>query len=150
MIRVKEAVFKRMRDDTTLRFLLGIITPGSADGKIRWFSLSDTPVYPSVIYRRLPTDQDQLFTDFNSLKSSVAFEISIYDLSQTPETIENIKDRIVELFHNQQDALTTLTGTEIHFYSSRVINDSGDAFQDVFDRYFTTIRVEFSVQKVCE
>ena len=148
MKRVKEAIFKRMRDDTTLRALLGITTPNSADGRIRWLSLSDTPLYPSVIYKRLSSDQDQRFNDF--LKAPVVFEIFIYDLSQSPETIENIKDRIEELFHNQHKDLTTLTGDEIHFYTSLVVRDSGDAYQDVFDRYYTTIRLEFILQKVSD
>lgn len=145
-----KVVYNRMKNDSELATLLG----GSTSGKVCWLNLPSNPTYPSIIYRRLTTTQDTKF-NFNSLKNPMVFSIDIYDDTPSPEIITDIKQRITELFHDQEVTLNTLavddTGKPLlHFYKSEVIDDIGDGFLDSQDRWFTTMRLEFVIQLVCE
>jgi hypothetical protein len=150
MKKVHQVVYNRMKDDSELATLLG----GSTTGRVSWINLPSNPLYPSIIYRQLTTTSDKIF-EFNSLKTPMVFSIDVYDDTPSPETITDIKQRITELFHNQEAALTTLAVDDtgkllLHFYNSEVVDDIGDGFLDSQDRWFTTLRIEFIVQLVCE
>lgn len=150
MKTVKKVVYDRIRLDATIISLLG----GDASGRVRWHYLPSNPVYPSIIYRRLTTTQNNNL-EIKSLKDVMTFNIDIYDDTPSPEIVDDLKERIGELFQDESAALNALavdgTGKPLlHFYLSEVIDDIGDAFQDSQDRWFTTIRVDFKVQLVCE
>jgi hypothetical protein len=150
MKKIKEVVYDRIRLDATIISLLG----GDATGRVSWHYLPSNPLYPSIIYRRLTTIQNTNL-DIKSLKDSMSFGIDIYDDTPSPETVDDIKERIRDLFQDETAALNSLavdgTGKPlIHFYVSEVIDDIGDAFLDTQDRWFTSMRVDFKVQLVCE
>lgn len=148
MLEVKKKVYDRLIGDTdalnpdSLQSILG-------DAPLNhtfWHYMPDNPVYPCIIYRRLNTTQDQEF-DLSTLKDPMIFEITLYDSTPSPEKIDKLKDRISELFHRKNKELSD---THLHFYDASVVDDIGDAFQDSEGRWFTTLRLQFKVVKVCD
>lgn len=149
MKTMKKVVYERMKNDSTLETLLG----GDNTNRIRWHYLPSNPIYPSIIYRRLTTTQNTTL-GIPSLKDVVTFNIDIYDTTPSPETVDDIKERIRDLFHDQTAALNALAvditdKPLLNFYLSEVIDDIGDGFFDSQARWFTTIRIDFKVQLVC-
>ena len=148
MLQVKAKVYSTLISDTdtddpnSLASILGALPIQH----VFWHYLPSNPVYPSIIYRRLNTEQDQIF-NHSTLKNPMTFELSIYDSTPSPEKIDKIKDRITELFHGAE---ATLSDTHLHFYDASVMDDIGDSFLDADDRWFTTLRLQFIVIKVCD
>ena len=153
MKSVKEKIFKRIRDDATIRSLLGlpaIVSPdttGPANGQIVWNYLPQNPIYPCIVYKRVTTKNELRFKYMQTAIAEMYFEIYILSDNPDPSLVDDLKDRITVLF---QDTQEQLSDSYMNYYLSEVIDDAGDIFQTDDKKYYTTMRLRFKLQKVCD
>ena len=105
---LKEALFAKLNNDTTLRALLG------GSGKIFHRDPPNEPTYPCLVYSFI-TDQDNVYNETTAggevTRSNI--RITIFSNSSKTEESDNIEARIKSLLHGQR----TLDTTKIICYS---------------------------------
>lgn len=146
MIKVKEKFYQRLRDDATIRTLLGITTPGGDDGHIAWNYLPDNPVFPMLVYWEGASKAENRFRGIQTI-TDLFYDLEIYDEAPDSTKIENIKDRVMQLF---QDTHESLSDQYVNFFVSEVTDGGGDAFTIVDNRWYGKLRIHFKVQSVAE
>ena len=105
---LKEAIFAKLNDDTTLRTLLG------GSNRIFHRNPPQDAQYPCVIYAII-TDSDRPFNETQDTGEATMsfFRVIIYSKSSKTEESDNIEARIKELLNGQR----TLDTTKIICYS---------------------------------
>jgi hypothetical protein len=161
MKSLKAKIFYTLNNDPTIRSLLGLppllvdpnthlvipALPADAKNKINWFDLPTNPEYPCITFRRITTKNELKFKGMKTIISEVYFEIYVYTDKPTPELVDDVKDRVTILFQDTQDSLSD---SYMIYFLSEVTDDSGDVFLDEDMRYYSTLRIRFKVQKVCD
>ena len=82
-----------------------------------------------------------------TILSEMTFELSIFHEHPSVDKIDDIKDRITVLFQDAQDSLSDNT---MQYFLSEVTDDSGDAWLDEDNRWWSMIRIRFRVQDPCD
>ena len=105
---LKEALFAKLNNDTTLRALLG------GAGKIFHRDPPNEPTYPCLVYSFI-TDQDNVYneTTAGGEVTRAFIRLSIFSGDSRTEISDNIEAQIKSLLHGQR----TLDTTKIICYS---------------------------------
>jgi hypothetical protein len=119
---------------------------GIADGHIVWNYMPENPIFPMIVFWESSSKVDVRFKGVQTI-TDLFYDLEIWDEAPDSTTIEQVKDRIMQLF---QDTHEGFSDTVVNFYVSEVVDGGGDAFTVFNNRWYGKLRLHFKMQMVSD